>query len=49
MLQNLPSRRADVVGYAPPVTGIYKVDITCGERIGRVSSEWLSRRAWLAA
>jgi hypothetical protein len=26
-----------------PVSLGYKVDITCGERIGRVSSEWFSR------
>jgi hypothetical protein len=26
-----------------PVTGAYKVDISRGERIGRVSSEWFSR------
>ena len=28
---------------APPVSGAYKVDISRGERIGRVSSEWFSR------
>jgi hypothetical protein len=27
----------------PPVAGGYKVDISRGERIGRVSSEWFSR------
>ena len=43
MLQTLPSRRADPAGSAPPVTGTYKVDISRGERIGRVSSEWFSR------
>ena len=43
MLQILPSRRADLAGSASPVTGAYKVDISRGERIGRVSSEWFSR------
>jgi len=43
MLQALPSRRAGTAGSAPPVTGGYKVDISRGERIGRVSSEWFSR------
>ena len=43
MLQILPSRRADPAGSAPHVTGAYKVDISRGERIGRVSSEWFSR------
>ena len=43
MLQILPSRRADPAGTAPPVTDAYKVDISRGERIGRVSSEWFSR------
>jgi len=28
---------------APPVSVGYKVDISRGERIGRVSSEWFSR------
>ena len=28
---------------APPVSAGYKVDISRGERIGRVSSEWFSR------
>ena len=28
---------------APPASGAYKVDISRGERIGRVSSEWFSR------
>ena len=41
MLQTLPSGRA--AGSAPPVAGAYKVDISRGERIGRVSSEWFSR------
>jgi hypothetical protein len=40
MLQTLPSRGAD---FAPPVPGAYKVDLSRGERIGRVSSEWFSR------
>ena len=43
MLQTLPSRRADPAGSAPPVNGAYKVDISRGERIDRVSSEWFSR------
>ena len=43
MLQTLPSRRADPAGFAPPATGAYKVDISRGQRIGRVSSEWFSR------
>ena len=43
MLQTLPSRRASTAGFAQPVTGGYKVDISRGERIGRVSSEWFSR------
>ena len=30
-------------GSRPPVSGAYKVDISRGERIGRVSSEWFSR------
>ncbi len=30
-------------GARPPVSGAYKVDISRGERIGRVSSEWFSR------
>src|SRR3954454_16027124 len=41
MLQNTmsssPSRRA------APVAAAYKVDVSRGERIGRVSSEWFSR------
>ena len=43
MLQTLPSRRADPAGAASPVNGAYKVDISRGERISRVSSEWFSR------
>ena len=43
MLQTLPSRRTDSAGSTPPRTGAYKVDISRGERIGRVSSEWFSR------
>ncbi len=43
MLQTLPSRRADPAGSASPATGAYKVDLSRGERIGRVSSEWFSR------
>ena len=43
MLRTLPSCRASTAGSAPPVTGGYKVDISRGERIGRVSSEWFSR------
>ena len=43
MLQTLPSRLASPAGAASPVTGAYKVDISRGERIGRVSSEWFSR------
>ncbi len=43
MLQTLPSGRAAPAGSVSPVTGAYKVDISRGERIGRVSSEWFSR------
>jgi len=43
MLQTLPSRRADPSDSGPPVAGAYKVDISRGERIGHVSSEWFSR------
>ena len=43
MLRTLPSHRADPASSVPPVPGAYKVDITRGERIGRVSSEWFSR------
>jgi hypothetical protein len=28
---------------SPPASSAYKVDITRGERLGRVSSEWFSR------
>ena len=38
--QNTPARAASG---APPVSGAYRVDISRGERIGRVSSEWFSR------
>ena len=43
MLQTLASRRVDPAGPTSPATGAYKVDISRGERIGRVSSEWFSR------
>ena len=43
MLQALASHRSDSAGSAPSVGGAYKVDISRGERIGRVSSEWFSR------
>ena len=45
MLQTPLARRAVVSpGSADaPVSGAYKVDISRGERIGRVSSEWFSR------
>ena len=43
MLQTLPSRRTDAAGSAPRASAAYKVDISRGERIGRVSSEWFSR------
>ena len=43
MLQTFPSRRTDSARPASPATGAYKVDISRGERIGRVSSEWFSR------
>ena len=33
----------DVLDRTQGVTGAYKVDVTRGERIGRVSSEWFSR------
>ncbi|MDT7953310.1 MAG: DUF932 domain-containing protein, partial [Acetobacteraceae bacterium] len=33
----------DVLDRTQGVTGGYKVDVTRGERIGRVSSEWFSR------
>ena len=43
MFQTLSSRRTDPAVSARPVTGAYKVDISRGQRIGRVSSEWFSR------
>jgi len=44
MLQNTVSCRARVAGAsASPATSAYKVDISRGERIDRVSSEWFSR------
>ena len=46
MLQQLAPARAGSARAAPagaPVSGAYKVDISRGERIGRVSSEWFSR------
>ena len=46
MLQQLAPARAGSDRVAPPgapVSGAYKVDISRGERIGRVSSEWFSR------
>ncbi len=46
MLQQLAPARAGSNRAAPagaPVSGAYKVDISRGERIGRVSSEWFSR------
>ena len=46
MLQQLAPARAGSDRAAPagaPVSGPYKVDISRGERIGRVSSEWFSR------
>ena len=46
MLQQLAPARAGSDRAAPagaPVSGAYKVDISRGERIGRVSSEWFSR------
>ena len=42
MLQQLAPARAGS-DRAAPVSGAYKVDISRGERIGRVSSEWFSR------
>ena len=41
MQQSVTTTRAG--SGAPPVSGAYKVDISRGERIGRVSSEWFSR------
>ena len=43
MLQTLPSRRPNPADSASPGSGAYKVDISRGQRIGRVSSEWFSR------
>ena len=46
MLQQFAPARAGSDRAAPagaPVSGAYKVDISRGERIGRVSSEWFSR------
>ena len=46
MLQQLAPTRAGSDRAAPagaPVSGAYKIDISRGERIGRVSSEWFSR------
>ncbi len=46
MVQQLAPARANSDRAAPagaPVSGAYKVDISRGERIGRVSSEWFSR------
>src|SRR5215831_17690970 len=45
-----PSRRSpmtnlDILGAARDKSGGYKVDVSRGERIGRVSSEWFSRPA----
>jgi hypothetical protein len=40
--QVLPAESLGVASRAP-VSGAYKVDISRGERIGRVSSEWFSR------
>lgn len=42
MTQIITSAESDTFG-APPVSAGYKVDISRGERIGRVSSEWFSR------
>lgn len=42
----VPPSRTDMPGEiiaTPTVSGAYKVDISRGERIGRVSSEWFSR------
>ena len=41
MANVLPDTRAS--GASPPPSPGYKVDISRGERIGRVSSEWFSR------
>jgi len=40
-MNNTPSRAVSVTGQ--PVRQGFKVDISRGERIGRVSSEWFSR------
>ena len=47
MTQLSPNRTAIgvITGAGQPVSGAYKVDISRGERIGRVSSEWFSRLA----
>ena len=42
-LNVLPSRAAAQPRPFQSVSGTYKVDISRGERIGRVSSEWFSR------
>jgi hypothetical protein len=34
---------ADVLDVRPHPAGGYKVDVSRGQRIGRVSSEWFSR------
>lgn len=42
----VPPSRTDMPGEiiaTPTVSGAYKVDISRGERVGRVSSEWFSR------
>ena len=41
MIKNIVAR--DMGPGAPPVTAGFKVDISRGQRIGRVSSEWFSR------
>ena len=43
MLQTLTPRCARSADASPPATGAYKVNISRGERIGRVWSEWFSR------
>ena len=43
MLQTLLPRHSGSARPASLATGAYKVDISRGERIGRVSSEWFSR------
>ena len=45
MLQTALPRSASAYTSGPdhPVSGAYKIDISRGERIGRVSSEWYSR------